>query len=154
MEAFAGDDPADCLVVVYSDADFAGDTNTCKSTSGCYLVIIGTHTFLLITAISKQQMCVSHSSTESEIVALDTGLRKEGIPVLALWDVVIDTLIAAASKSGGPRKGTRASPPTPVVGSTRSTWTDIVNARPWVPDPRLRTKLVIAEDNDAVIRYC
>ena len=28
-----------------------------------------------------------HSSTESEIISLDAGLRMDGIPVLDLWDV-------------------------------------------------------------------
>ena len=29
---------------------------------------------------------VSHSSTESEIISLDTGLRVDGLPALELWD--------------------------------------------------------------------
>ena len=40
----------------------------------------------------KKQTSVSHSSTESEIVSLDAGLRMDGIPVLDLWDVVIEVL--------------------------------------------------------------
>ena len=39
--------------------------------------------------VCKKQTCVSHSSTDSEIISLDTGLRMDGIPVLDPWDLVI-----------------------------------------------------------------
>ena len=32
---------------------------------------------------------VSHSSTESAIISLDTGLRLDGIPALDLWDLIV-----------------------------------------------------------------
>ena len=37
----------------------------------------------------KKQTSVSHSSTESEIISLDAGLRLDGIPALDLWDVIV-----------------------------------------------------------------
>ena len=37
----------------------------------------------------KKQTSVSHSSTESEIISLDTGLRLDGIPALDLWDLIV-----------------------------------------------------------------
>ena len=40
----------------------------------------------------KKQGCVSHSSTESEIVALDMGLRLDGLPAMTLWDTIIKVL--------------------------------------------------------------
>ena len=39
--------------------------------------------------VCKKQTCVSHSSTDSEIISLDTGLRMDGIPVLDRRDLVI-----------------------------------------------------------------
>ena len=39
--------------------------------------------------VCKKQTCVSHISTDSEIISLDTGLRMDGIPVLDPWDLVI-----------------------------------------------------------------
>ena len=36
----------------------------------------------------KKQTAVSHSSTESEIISLDSGLRLDGIPALELWDLI------------------------------------------------------------------
>ena len=37
----------------------------------------------------KKQTAVSHSSTESEIISLDTGLRLDGLPALELWDLIV-----------------------------------------------------------------
>ena len=37
----------------------------------------------------KKQTSVSHSSTESEIISLDTGLRLDGLPSLELWDLIV-----------------------------------------------------------------
>ena len=42
--------------------------------------------------MSKKQTSVSHSSTESEIISLDAGLRMDGLPALDLWDNVIEVL--------------------------------------------------------------
>ena len=40
----------------------------------------------------KKQPSVSHSSTESEIISLDTGLRLDGLPALELWDLIVSVL--------------------------------------------------------------
>ena len=40
----------------------------------------------------KKQTSVSHSSTESEIISLDAGLRLDGIPALDLWDLIVSVL--------------------------------------------------------------
>ena len=40
----------------------------------------------------KKQTAVSHSSTESEIISLDAGLRMDGLLALDLWDTVIEVL--------------------------------------------------------------
>ena len=37
----------------------------------------------------KKQTSVSHSSTESEIISLDAGLRLDGIPALDFWDLTV-----------------------------------------------------------------
>ena len=43
----------------------------------------GSHTFVPISWMCKKQTAVSHSSTESEIISLDIGLRLDGCP---LWN--------------------------------------------------------------------
>ena len=40
----------------------------------------------------KKQASVSHSSTESEIISLDAGLRLDGIPALDLRDLIVSVL--------------------------------------------------------------
>ena len=42
--------------------------------------------------MSKKQPSISHSSTESEIISLDAGLRLDGIPALDLWDLIVSVL--------------------------------------------------------------
>ena len=60
-----------------------------KSTSGGTLCIFGSHTFVPVSWMCKKQTSVSHSSTESEIISLDAGLRLDGIPALDLWDLIV-----------------------------------------------------------------
>ena len=45
--------------------------------------------FVPISWMFKKQTSVSHSSTESEIISLDAGLRLDGIPALDLWDSIV-----------------------------------------------------------------
>ena len=69
--------------------DFAGDLEDSKSTSGGTLCIFGSHTFVPKSWVCKKQTAVSHSSTESEIISLDTGLRLHGLLALELWDLIV-----------------------------------------------------------------
>ena len=53
----------------------------------------------------KKQTAVSHSSTESEIISLDTGLRLDGLPALELWDLsvsVLGNVSRVSDRSGKP----------------------------------------------------
>ena len=68
---------------------FAGDLEDSKSTSSGTLCVLGSHTFVPISWVCKKQTSVSHSSTESEIISLDAGLRLDGIPALDLWDLIV-----------------------------------------------------------------
>ena len=68
-----------CRLGVFQDSDFAGDLEDSKSFSGGTLCILGSHTFVPKSWMCKKQTSVSHSSTESEIISLDAGLRMEGI---------------------------------------------------------------------------
>ena len=45
-----------------------------------------------ISWMCKKQTSVSHSSTESEIISLDAGLRLDSIPALDLWDLIVSVL--------------------------------------------------------------
>ena len=46
-----------------------------------------------------KQTSVSHSSTESEIISLDAGFRMDGVPVLDLWDAVIEVLHSSSNNT-------------------------------------------------------
>ena len=65
------------------------DLEDSKSTSGGTLCVFGSHTFVPISWMCKKQTSVSHSSTESEIISFDVGLRLDGIPALDLWDLIV-----------------------------------------------------------------
>ena len=67
-----------CRLGLFQDSDFAGDLEESKSTSGGVLCIFGSRTFVPVSWMCKKQTAVSHSSTESEIISLDTGLRLDG----------------------------------------------------------------------------
>ena len=57
----------------------------------------------------KKQTAVSHSSTESEIISLDAGLRMDGILALDLWDLFVD-VINSKSKQTQKDKQARGDP--------------------------------------------
>ena len=78
-----------CILGLFQDSDFAGDLEDSKSSSGGTLCVIGSHTFVPISWMCKKQTSVSHSSTESEIISLDTGLRLDGLLALELWDLIV-----------------------------------------------------------------
>ena len=80
---------------------FAGDLEDSKSTSAGTLCVFGSHTFVSISWMCKKQTAVSHSSTESEIISLDTGLTLAGLPVLELWDLIVSVLGNVSRVSNG-----------------------------------------------------
>ena len=81
-----------CRLGLFQDSDFAGDVEDSKSTSGRTLCIFGSHTLVSVSWMCKKQTSVSHSSTESEIISLDTGLRLDGLPAIELWDLIVSVL--------------------------------------------------------------
>jgi hypothetical protein len=88
MHAWVGDRKEDLEVVLYCDADLAGDRTDAKSTTGVFMCIVGPTSFVPLAAVSKKQTSVSKSTPEAEIVAIDHGLSKHGLPALSLWENV------------------------------------------------------------------
>ena len=88
MVGYVGNKISQVKVHLYADADFAGDPMTKRSTTGVNLCLRGSDTYCPINGQSKRQECVSHSTPEAEIVAADFALRREGIPMLDLWDII------------------------------------------------------------------
>ena len=89
---YVGNTAKQCRLGLFQDSDFAGDLEDSKSTSGGTLCIFGSHTFVPISWMCKKQTSVSHSSTESEIISLDAGLRMDVIPAFDLWYLIVAVL--------------------------------------------------------------
>ena len=81
------------------DSDFAGDLEDSQSTSGGILCIFGSRTFVPQSWMCKKQTSVSHSSTETEVISLDAGLRMDGIPALTLWDLVTEVFQSSPNQT-------------------------------------------------------
>ena len=92
--------PIQCRLGLFQDSDFAGDLEDSKSTSGGALCIFGSHAFVPISWMCKKQTAVFHSSTESEIISLDIGLRLDGLPALELWDLIVSVFGSVSQISG------------------------------------------------------
>ena len=80
------DNPEQLELALYVDADFAGDRQDAKSTSGGYLALKGPSAFFPLCWISKKQTSVSRSTTEAELVSLAHSLFGEAVPMLSLWE--------------------------------------------------------------------
>ena len=87
---FVGDRPEELELGLFSDADFAGDRAWMRSTFGVFLALYGPHTFFPLSAQSKKQTAVSHSTGEAEIIAADHAIRMAGLPALPLWETILD----------------------------------------------------------------
>ena len=99
-----GNTAEQCRLGLFQDSDFAGDLEDSKSTSGGTLCIWGSHTFVPISWMCKKQTAVSHSSTESEIISLDTGLRLDGLLAPEFWDLIVSVLGNVSRVSDGSGK--------------------------------------------------
>ena len=141
-----------CRLGLFQDADFAGDLEDSKSTSGGTLCIFGSHTFVPVSWLCKKQTVVSHSSTESEIISLDTGLRLDGLPALELWDLIFFVLGNVSRVSDG-----SGQPDIDVHKRHKShnkidVTKDIDTVPSNVQSARHEALLYVFEDNEAVIK--
>ena len=141
-----------CRLGLFQDSDFAGDLEDSKSTSGETLCIFGSHTFVPISWMCKKQTAVSHSSTESEIVSLDTGLRLDGLPALELWDLIVSvfgSVSQISDRSGQPdndfHKHHKSHKKINVMKDIDAVPSNVQSARQ-------EALLYVFEDNEAVIK--
>ena len=103
-----GNTAKQCLLGLLQDSDFAGDVEDSKSTSGGTLCDFGSHAFVPLSWMCQKQTSVFHSSTESEIISLDTGLRLDGLPALELWDLIVSVfgnISHVSDRTGQPVNG-------------------------------------------------
>ena len=103
------------------------------------------HTFVPISWICKKQTAVSHSSTESEIISLDTGLILDGLLALELWDLIVSVLgnVSRVSDRSGQPDGSQ---------KKIDVMKDIDSVPSNVESARQEALLYVFEDNEAVIK--
>ena len=127
-----------------------------------HCAFLGIHTFVPISWMCKKQTSVSHSSTESEIISLDAGLRLDGIPALDLWDLIVAVLGStnqSHKEQGDLLKNTRevCSPPHTIHKRKQSqrVINDLDN-NDFIPSnvqsSHQEALLYVFEDNEAVIK--
>ena len=148
---FVGNTAKQCRLGLFQDSDFARDLEDSKSTSGGTLCVFGSHTFVPISWMCKKQTAVSHSSTESEIISLDAGLRLDGLPAFELWDLIVSVLGNMTQTTERPRR------PIIIDRSQRSQGkTNALNNIDCVPSnvqsSRQEALLYVFENNEAVIK--
>ena len=132
-------------------SDFAGDLVDSQSTSGGKLCIFGNHTFVPISWMCKKQTAVSHSSTESEIISLDTALRLDGLPALELWDLIVSvfgSVSQISDRTGRPVDVKR----NPKFQGKINVMEKIDFVSLNVQSSRQEALLYVFEDNEAVIK--
>ncbi|CAE7242240.1 unnamed protein product [Symbiodinium sp. CCMP2592] len=89
LYGWIGDAPEMLELVLYCDADLAGDRTDSKSTSGVFMCLLGLRSFMPLNALSKKQTSVSKSTPEAEIVSLDHAVYKLGLPALSMWEYML-----------------------------------------------------------------
>ena len=148
---YVGNTAKQCRLGLFQDSDFAGDLEDSKSTSGGTLCIFGSHTFVPISWMCKKQTAVSHSSTESEIISLDT-LRLDGLLALELWDLIVSVLGNVSRVSDNPGKPESDAHKRHKSHSKIDVVKDIDLVPSNVQSANHEALLYVFEDNEAVIQ--
>ena len=147
-----GNTAKQCRLGLFQDSDFAGDLEDSTSTSGGTLCIFGSHTFVPVSWMCKKQTAVSHSSTESEIISLDTGLRLDGLPALELWDLIVSVLRSVSQISDRSRQLDIDVHKRQKSQKKIDVMEDIDSVPSNVKSARQEALLYVFEDNEAVIK--
>ena len=136
---------------LFQDSDFSGDFEDSKSTSGGTLRFWKSY-LCSISWMCKKQTAVSHSSTESEIISMDIGLRLDGLLALELWDLIVSVLgnvSRVSDRSGQPdndaHKRHKSQRKVDVMKDIDSVPSNVQSARQ-------EALLYVFEDNEAVIK--
>ena len=141
-----------CRLVLFQDSDFVGDLEDSKSASGGTLCVLGSHTFVPISWMCKKQTSVSHSSTESEIISLDAGLRLDGLAALELWDLIVSVLGNISRVSDGSGQPESDDHKHHKSHNKINVMKDIDAVSSNVQSARQEALLYVFEDNEAVIK--
>ena len=147
-----GNTAKQCRLGHFQDSDFAGDLEDSKSTSGGTLCGFGSQTFVPISWMCKKQTAVSHSSTESEIISLDTGLRLDGLLALEFWDLIVSVFENISHVSDNPGRPEIDTHKRQKSHSKIDVVKDIDLVPSNVQSENREALLYVFEDNEAVIK--
>ena len=136
-----------CRLGLFQDSDFAGDLEDSKSTSGG--TFFWKSYIFPLSWMCKNQTAVSHSSTESEIISLDTGLRLDGLLARELRDLIVSVLGNVSRVSDG---SGRLESDVHKNHDKIDVMKDIDAVPSHVQSARLEALLYVVEDNEAVIK--
>ena len=110
----------------------------------------------------KKQTAVSHSSTEPEIISLDTGLRLDDLSSLELWDLIVSVLENPTQNhdrtgSSVENPSEICSPPHTIHKRKQSRrvindWDNVDSIPSNVQSSHQEALLYVFEDNEAVIK--
>ena len=114
--------------------------------------VLGSHTFVPISWMCKKQTAVSHSSTESEIISLDTGLGLDGLPALELWDLIVSVFGNCSRNSDRTGKPVNGEDKHHKSQNIIDVMQDIDSVPSNVQSARQEALLYVFEDNEAVIK--
>ena len=99
----------------------------------------------------KKQTSVSHSSTESEIISLDAGLRLDGIPALGLWDLIV-AVLGNTNQNDQARRDPYKSPTRKKIPGKIDDLDSVDFIPSNVKSSHQEALLYVFEDNEAVIK--
>ena len=148
-----GNTAKQCRLGLFQDSDFAGDLEDSISTSGGTSCIFGSHTFVPISWMCNKQTAVSHTSTESEIISLDTGLRLDGLPALELWDLIVSVFGSVSQISDRTGRPVNVDVKRSQKSQGKINVMENIDSVPSnVQSSRQEALLYVFEDNEAVIK--
>eukprot|EP00971_Amphidinium_carterae_P043374 853666-Amphidinium_carterae.2 len=85
--------------IIWTDADLNGDASDSKSTSGLWIERrSGVDATWAVTWNSKRQGGSAYATCESEVIALNTGVREEGVALHSLVELIVGQGISLVCK--------------------------------------------------------
>ena len=89
LHHYVGNPAHELTLIWWSDSSWADDPIDSRSTSGGFLCLVGTRTYVPLAWLCKRQGTTATSSTMAETIALEMGIRCEAIPALDAWEQIL-----------------------------------------------------------------
>ena len=150
---YVGNTAKQCRLGLFQDSDFAWDLEALKIYFKWNIVHFRKpHVRSNQLWMCKKQTSVSHSSTESEIISLDAGMRMGGIPALDLWDLIVAVLHGNTNQSKHVQGDLSTSLTRNKIPGKIDDLNNVVFVSSNANSSRKEAMLYIFEDNEVVIK--